>query len=110
MEQNGWDKKQLYGTFHWATTSGDYASYGLTTDINTTSEFHIYSLVWTKDEIKIMVDNTVYVVMSNNDDIPFDNLHYLLLNIAMGGNLGGEINPNYTSDIMELDYVRVFQK
>tara|TARA_B100000941_G_scaffold197011_1_gene142838 strand:- start:370 stop:1536 length:1167 start_codon:yes stop_codon:yes gene_type:complete len=110
MEQNGWDKKQLYGTFHWATPTGDYASYGLTTNINSSSEFHIYSMEWTKEEIKIMVDNTAYVVMSNNDAIPFDNLHYLLLNIAMGGNLGGEIKTNFTSDIMELDYVRVFQK
>ena len=110
MEQNGWDKKKLYGTFHWATPSGDYASYGLTTDLNSSSVYHIYSMEWTKDQIKIMVDNKVYVVMNNNNDVPFDNPHYILLNIAMGGNLGGNINPDYTYDIMELDYVRVFQK
>ncbi len=59
---------------------------------------------------KIIVDNKVYVVMHNNNDVPFDNPHYILLNIAMGGNLGGNINPDYTYDIMELDDVRVFQK
>ena len=57
-----------------------------------------------------MVDNQVYTVMNNNDQVPFDNSHYLLLNIAMGGNLGGNVSPGYSSDIMELDYVRVFQK
>ena len=30
-------------------------------------------------------------------------------NIAMGGNLGGNIDPNFTQDIMEIDYVRVYQ-
>ena len=57
-----------------------------------------------------MVDNQVYIVMNNNDQVPFDNSHYLLLNVAMGGNLGGNVSPSYSSDIMELDYVRVFQK
>ena len=110
MEQNGWDKNKLYGTFHWAAPNGSYASYGEVTDLNSSSDFRIYTVEWTKDQIKIMVDNQVYIVMNNNDQVPFDNSHYLLLNIAMGGNLGGNVSPSYSSDIMELDYVRVFQK
>ncbi|MFT5941691.1 MAG: beta-glucanase (GH16 family), partial [Sediminicola sp.] len=34
---------------------------------------------------------------------------FILLNIAMGGNLGGAIDPNFTQDTMEIDYVRVYQ-
>ena len=41
---------------------------------------------------------------------PFDNDQYILLNIAMGGNLGGTVAPDFTEDIMEVDYVRVYQK
>ena len=39
------------------------------------------------------------------------NIHdfFIILNIAMGGNLGGNIDPNFTQDIMEIDYVRVYQ-
>ena len=42
--------------------------------------------------------------------LPYDNRHYLLLNIAIGGNLGGDIDPSFSQDRMEVDYVRVFQK
>jgi len=28
----------------------------------------------------------------------------------MGGNLGGEIDPNLSQDTMEVDFVRVYQK
>ena len=42
--------------------------------------------------------------------MPYDNPHYLLLNIAMGGNLGGSIPESFTEDFMLVDYVRVFQE
>jgi hypothetical protein len=28
----------------------------------------------------------------------------------MGGNLGGTVDPNFSEDIMEVDFVRVYQK
>ena len=34
---------------------------------------------------------------------------FLILNVAMGGSLGGEIDPTFTQDTMEIDYVRVYQ-
>ena len=30
-------------------------------------------------------------------------------NVAMGGTLGGEIDPNFTQDVMEVDYIRLYQ-
>jgi hypothetical protein len=33
----------------------------------------------------------------------------MILNIAMGGTLGGDIDPGFTEDTMEIDYVKVFQ-
>ena len=35
--------------------------------------------------------------------------HYLLLNIAMGGNLGGDIPGTFEEDKMEIEYVRFYQ-
>ena len=46
----------------------------------------------------------------NNNELPYDNPHYILLNIAMGGNLGGDIPINFSDAIMEIDYVRVYQQ
>ena len=41
--------------------------------------------------------------------VPFDNPHYLLLNIAMGGTLGGISPSSFPEDTMEVDYVRFYQ-
>jgi hypothetical protein len=35
--------------------------------------------------------------------------HFILLNVAMGGMLGGPIVENFSTAIMEIDYVRVYQ-
>ena len=40
---------------------------------------------------------------------PFDANQFLILNIAMGGTLGGNIDPGFTESTMEIDYVRVYQ-
>ena len=60
--------------------------------------------------IRILVDNKEFVSLTNDGNVPYDNRHYLLLNIAIGGNLGGDIDPSFSQDRMEVDYVRVFQK
>ena len=65
---------------------------------------------WTDKIIRILVDNKEFVSLINNDNVPYDNPHYILLNIAIGGNLGGEVSQSFIQDKMEIDYVRVFQK
>ena len=111
MEQNGWNKNELIGHFHYANPQGQYANYGNVTSIsNTSGQYHIYSLEWTDKIIRILVDNKEFVSLTNDGNVPYDNRHYLLLNIAMGGNLGGDIDPSFSQDRMEVDYVRVFQK
>ena len=115
MEQEGENKQILYGTFHWAGGGGQPASYGLTKDISSlnisevTSEFHLYSLIWNSASIQVLVDNILLAELANSAEVPFDNPHYLLLNIAMGGTLGGSIPGDFVQDSMEIDYVRFYQ-
>jgi beta-glucanase (GH16 family) len=40
---------------------------------------------------------------------PFDKPQYLILNVAMGGDLGGAIPVSFTRDTMQVDYVRVYK-
>lgn len=111
MEQNGWNKNELYGYFHFANPQGEYGNHGNITSIsNASGEYHIYSMEWTDEIIKILIDDKEFVSLINNGNVPYDNRHYLLLNIAIGGNLGGDIDPSFIQDRMEIDYVRVFQK
>ena len=112
MEQNGWDKSQLIGHLHWGDTqNGNYENFGTTTAVtNASSSFNIYSLEWTKDYIAILINNIPFLETYNTEGMPYDNPHYLLLNIAMGGNLGGYIPDSFTEDYMDIDYIRVFQE
>jgi beta-glucanase (GH16 family) len=64
---------------------------------------------WTPDTIVFLVDDNVYHTVANTPDLPFDSDFFLILNIAMGGSLGGDIDPAFTEDTMEIDYVRVYQ-
>ena len=115
MEQNGTNKQLLYGTFHWSDSGGQQDSFGLIKDIsslnvsNLSTEFHLYSLIWTSASLKIYVDNFLVSSIENTASIPFDNPHYLLLNVAMGGTLGGVVPGTFEEDKMEIDYVRFYQ-
>lgn len=111
MEQTGWDKNKVLGHFHWQDSANNvYANYGKETTASTsTTEFHLYSLEWTSKAIRVLYDDFTYVTFTNNNSLPFNADFFIILNIAMGGNLGGEVDPNFTQDTMEIDYVRVYQ-
>ena len=115
MEQYGSDKSKVLGTFHWKDAdSNNHAMFptdgsGLNVS-GTSSEFHLYSLVWDSTSLKIYVDNRLVIEMTNKpSEEEFRNPHYLLLNLAMGGSLGGFIPSNFDEDILEIDYVRIYQ-
>ena len=111
MEQYGGNKSETLGTFHWHDTGTNaYATYGLKKSITgLTEKFHNYVLVWDADRMDIYVDNTLVVRMNNTENVPFDNPHYLLLNVGMGGSLGGPVPASFEQDQMEIDYVRIYQ-
>jgi len=44
----------------------------------------------------------------NNDVWPFQHDFYLIMNLAMGGTLGGDIPEDLNEATMEIDYVRYF--
>lgn len=111
MEQKGDDKSITLGTTHWFdTTTNANANYGLTTPVaNSSSEFHIYAMVWTEDAIKLFVDDVMFYEMKNTASLPFNDKFFFILNVAMGGSLGGAVASDFTEDTMEIDYIRVYQ-
>jgi beta-glucanase (GH16 family) len=67
-------------------------------------------MIWNANSIQIFVDNILVVQMNNKtSEEEFRNPHYLLLNIAMGGSLGGSVPDDFKEDSMEIDFVRVYQ-
>lgn len=76
---------------------------------NIDEEFHVYSLVWTKEALTFYVDDKPHHIVGNSCALPFNWDFYLILNFAMGGDMGGDIDSSFTSETMEIDYVKVFQ-
>ena len=111
MEQNGWDKDNLIGHLHWGDTQTKaYKNQGGTKRVqNTATAFNLYSLVWTKNEIRILFNDDVFFIRAIDNSMPYRFPHYVLFNIAMGGTLGGTIPSNFTTATMEVDYIRIYQ-
>ncbi|UCE94064.1 MAG: family 16 glycosylhydrolase [Flavobacteriaceae bacterium] len=76
-------------------------------------EFHLYSMTWTSNQISFYLDGerfyTYYPFQKDNRSWPFNNDQFLILNIAMGGNLGGNIDAGFDQSEMVIDYVKVYQ-
>ncbi len=106
---------QVYGTVHFGESiaAHAYPSIGKKEIPTATSEFHRYGVEWTDDSISWFVDGVpVGIPYRKTGDWkvwPFDQDFHFILNVAMGGNLGGSISPSLTQAIMEVDYVRVYR-
>jgi len=101
---------QTQSALHYPGSSGGNAAVKTTAIANASSEFHIYKTIWSPKTIRFFVDGTLYFTFDNSDTtLPFHKNFFMILNVAMGGSLGGAIDPAFTQSSMEVDYVKVFQ-
>lgn len=109
MEQDS-NKSITSGAFHFPDSNGNHTyTFNYLSVSNTDSSWHVYSMDWSAETIELSVDGTVFHTLNNAQNPYFDNEHFILLNIAMGGQLGGTISDDFISDVMEIDYVRVYE-
>jgi beta-glucanase (GH16 family) len=81
-------------------------------------KFHVWRMDWSKEFIELYVDdqllNKVAVDSLYNKDgsgfNPFRQPHYMLLNLAVGGQNGGDPSSTSFPRKFEIDYVRVYQE
>ncbi|MGB0432619.1 MAG: glycoside hydrolase family 16 protein, partial [Bacteroidia bacterium] len=74
-------------------------------------DYHKFSVEWTPESMTFYIDeNAVTSIEIREDMKEFLRPHYLILNVAIGGNLGGEIDPDFRSGEMKVDYVRIYSK
>merc|ERR1712176_505038 len=76
------------------------------------SEWHTYALDWEHGKLKWYADGNLYNTFEPHNALdsrewPFDKSFYMILNLAIGGNLGGSVRFD-DDQIMEIDYVRVY--
>ncbi len=117
MEVVGHEANKVYGTMHWGPHHTQHKSKGNFKILGTgkfSDKFHVYSLLWKPDEINVLVDDEVYFTFTRadagDDPYPFNSPHYLLFNVAVGGNWPGSPDASTVfPQHMIVDYVRVFQ-
>ena len=117
MEHVGYKKDTVFGTVH----TGAYnhvkgTQKGIEYLIkNPYSQFRTFAIEWTPEKIDFLLDREQFYHFSNehktNAEWPFDKPFFLLLNMAIGGNLGGQkgIDDSIFPATFEVDYVRVYQ-
>ena len=123
MEHVGFDPDVVHSTVHteaYNHTRGTHR--GAQTHVPTArTDFHIYAVEWTPEEIRGFVDGIAYFTFPNErltnpgagyEVWPFDRPFHLLLNIAVGGNWGGTqgVDASIFPQQMVVDYVRVYQQ
>lgn len=111
MEQTGWDKSNVLGTAHTPAGFGGGGSTGNVSVADACTAFHNYQIKWTPASIEWLVDGQTYrPAFLRFAAWPFDKPQYLLLNVAVGGTLGGVVNnATLSNTALEVDYVRVYQ-
>jgi len=75
-------------------------------------EWHTYSIDWSPEGVVAYLDGEKYYTYDKLNgplEWPFDQPQNLIVNLAMGGGMGGEIDPAIESQQFVLDYVRVYE-
>jgi beta-glucanase (GH16 family) len=136
MEARGQEPGKVLGTLHygshWPANTHSGADYVLPNN-GTIADWHVYALEWEPGEIRFLVDDHLYQTQNfwwscadtdgpkgvepageselNPWPAPFDQLFYIVLNVAVGGQFLG--NPDRSTVFpaeMLVDYVRVYDK
>lgn len=108
LEHKGNEPNRIFGTLHYPGRFGGNPDGSSRYITNATTEFHIYSVEWTVSSIRFFVDGQLYHTAANSSALPFNQEFFLLVNLAMGGTFGGNVDPAFTSATYEIDYIRVF--
>ncbi len=132
MEHVGSNPGMISNAVHTQAENGNLGNnwYKQTTGLSVEGSWHVYGVEWLecyqygRDALRFYVDDQVTATImepSNTRDIeqwPFfnqsdyNNQFYVILNLALGGSMGGSIdNDIFSSEIlMKVDWVRIYQK
>jgi len=116
MEQVGYAPDSIHISIHtqernWMKNNGNTVVEKVPT---ATSDFHIYRVDWTPSYIKGFIDGKEILQEINEGKghgyWPFDKTFFVILNVAIGGDWGGQrgVDNSIFPAKMDVDYVRVY--
>lgn len=115
MEMVGWDHRVIHATVHsGAFNHGKGTQRGARRRVPTScAAFHRYQLDWRPDAITVGIDDRAFFQVRNDQPggaaaWPFTRPYQLILNVAVGGDWGGQrgIDDAAFPQAMTVDYVR----
>ncbi len=116
MEHVGHEPKNFYFTLHsekYNSTKGNAPSAVAVSDHP--NDYHVYGLDWKPDSISFLFDGKVQKVFKCQDDTingwPYRDPFYLILNLAIGGDWGGQkgVDSKIFPSQFLVKYVRIYQ-
>lgn len=113
MEHVGNNQDVVQAAVHSPSSFSNTVNKGEVTVNGVSEDFHVYTLEWTAENLKFSVDGNNYYTydpeVKNDETYPFNKDFFIIMNVAIGGDLGGTIDNQFTEGTMEVDYVRVYQ-
>lgn len=119
MEYVGQQPERVFGTLHGPGYSGSQsigADFDLSEGETFADDFHVFAVEWDPGRITFLVDEEAYRIITSAEvsakgDWVFNNAFFVLLNLAVGGTLGGSVGSDTVFPAeMLVDYVRVFER
>lgn len=94
-----------YITNFFPQTCGKKERHDYPGDADDAHSFQRYAIEWTPDHVSFYMNDRQLSVHDMSDCPQFEEPLFVLLNVAIGGDLGGEVDPALNMATMEVDYV-----
>lgn len=118
MEYLGSKPTEVFGTLHGPGFAGaeSIGKAYISPNGRFDTDFHVYGIEWTENYVNWYVDNVLFSQITRQDieeeggQWVFDNSFFMILNLAVGGNLPG--SPDASTSFPQrfiIDYIRVYQ-
>ena len=118
MEYVGFQPDTIHTNVHTEYQHGS-TDFSAETPLQTAEEdFHTYGLTWSKDKMDFYLDNPSNITNTyapetkTENNWPFNQPFYIIMNFAVGGNWGGAkgVDETIWPQSLIIDYVRVYKK
>ena len=117
LANTAWGTDKPYNA-HWDSATVPFSEFA-NEDPYWADKFHIWRMDWDEEAIRLYLDdkllNETLLEDTQNGSVgnysnPFQQPHYILLNLAIGGRNGGTPDNAAFPLSYEIDYVRIYQK
>lgn len=115
LEWKSTEPSWMKSAVHWYTTGQADWGTGADRGYSLADAFHTYEVEWNASSMVFRLDGTIVGATFNHNESEFQQNHYIILNLALGGNWYGNPSPasvdlpSGTKKTMEVEWVRWYQ-